>query len=393
VKLAVRRTSAAIAAVATAGVSSIFFGAAPAFAATEACADGTLVAPGICEQTFTGPATFTPTSQMTQLEVLLVGAGGSSTDGQYTQPGYAGAAAGGGGEVKIVDFAGATAPLDVVVPTPGTSGSVTSGATVATVDNGDDGELDSQQGNERGARGGSSGSTTGPGNPGAFGSNSSATTPYAAGGGAGSAAPNNADGGAGVAVSTVAAGVPGSLFAGVGTCYGGGGAVGTSTVQGIPGCDAGRSDAAGTSLVAPRANSGGGAGAIEVTQTPSQRAGAAGVVVIRYTAANVTLAFSANGHGTAPASQSVVPGTAPTRPADPTATGFAFQGWYTDAQLTTLADFSAPITGSTTFYASWAPALAATGVTPTVEALPIGLAALAFGAGLVLVSRRRRTSN
>ena len=62
------------------------------------------------------------------------------------------------------------------------------------------------------------------------------------------------------------------------------------------------------------------------------------------------------------------------KPADPSADGFEFGGWYTNAQLTTLADFSAPLSASATFYAKWQPTLAATGGEPNPAA---GAAAIA----------------
>lgn len=376
-KLATRKTSAALAVAATAGVSTLFVGAAPAFAATEACADGTLIAPGVCEQTFTsGSATFIPTASMTQLEVLLVGAGGAGADQSAPNTnGYA--AAGGGGEVKIVDFSEATGPLEIVVPAPGAPGSVTVGATATPVANGADATA-----------GGEVGGQSGNGNPGATGVSNSAT-PYGAGGGAGASPANNRDGGAGVIVGNIAP--TGSLFAGSTACYGGGGAIGVDGIQGIPGCGAGGpADTTGTVLTAPVANSGGGGGGLFTTQTPAARAGAAGVVVVRWSAANITLTFDVAGNGAAPVAQSVVPGTAPVRPADPTAEGFQFQGWFTDAALTVPADFSQPLTASVTYYAKWVRVLPATGADVSAPQLAAGVAALLAGAALASVAYRRK---
>ena len=126
----------------------------------------------------------------------------------------------------------------------------------------------------------------------------------------------------------------------------------------------------------------------------AQRAGASGVVVIRWTAApTVTLTFDANGHGTAPASQDVQPGTAPTKAADPAATGYLFGGWYADAALTTPADFSAPLTAATTFFAKWTPELVATGaiVDPAVPGAAV--LAVMIGIGVVTLARRRRRAD
>lgn len=385
-KLAVPRTSSALAVVATAGASTLFLGAAPAFAATEACgATGDLIAPGICELTLTsGSGSFATTPQMTKLEVLLVGAGGSGAD-QPTPNTNGYAAAGGGGEVKIVDFSGATTPLTYTVPAPAAPGSITDGVTLQAVGNGADAAFGSEVG-------GASGS----GNPGASGVSTS-TTPYGAGGGAGASPANNADGGAGVVVSSIAP--SGSLFTGDAACYGGGGAIGfpgtpsAPAAQGVAGCGGGHAtDATGTALTPAVGNSGGGGGGLNIAQAAADRAGASGVIVIRWSATPVSLSFAMNGHGPAFATQSVVPGTAPTRPADPVAADFEFQGWFSDAALTVPADFAAPLTASTSFYAKWVPALAATGGAPDPSLLPIGVSTLLAGLGLVIMASRRPRS-
>jgi uncharacterized repeat protein (TIGR02543 family)/LPXTG-motif cell wall-anchored protein len=373
VKLAVRRTSTAIAAFAAVGATSIFAGASPAAAApSEACGlDGTLIAPGICELTVTsGSQTFIRTAQMTKLEVLLVGAGGASSDqAQPNTNGYA--AAGGGGEVRIVDFSSGTTDLDVTVADAGVAGSssVDDGTTLTAAGNGGD------------ALGQSQGGTSGNGNLGA------SSFSVASGGGAGGAATANPNGGAGVVVSSIAPG--GSLFTGDSNCYGGGGAVSNAGVTGTATCGAGAGAAGGASLIAPVANSGGGAGGASASLSALERTGADGVVVIRWTAATVTLNFSANGHGTAPAAQAIVAGNTATAPAAPSAAGFDFAGWYTDASLTTLADFSAPVTASTTYFARWTPQLAATGVDVGPQ-IPLAAGSVLLGGVLVLMAYRRR---
>lgn len=65
-----------------------------------------------------------------------------------------------------------------------------------------------------------------------------------------------------------------------------------------------------------------------------------------------TVSFNTNG---APAqeSQTVEYGATATEPAAPEYDGFRFIGWYSDAAFTTAADFSAPVTGNVTYYASW----------------------------------------
>jgi len=377
-KLAVRTTAAAFAAVTTAGVSTLAFGATAAFAApSEACGPtGDLVAAGICEQVFTDATTisaFTPPTT-TRLDALLVGAGGDAIAESGTN-GYA--AGGGGGEVKVVDLTGVTTAIDVEIGDAGGTTSLSGGATETAV-GGDTGGYDSTTNT---ATGGDSQANTG-----ASVTEAPGTFPAAGGAGNGGSATTR-DGGAGVTAATAG---PGSLFAGDTRCFGGGGAAGVPGSVGVAAaaCGGGAPDAAGTGLIAPRANSGGGGGAVPADASD----GATGIVIFRWTAATVTLDFSANGHGTAPASQAIVAGNAATKPADPTATGYQFEGWYTDAALTTPADFSAGVTASTTYYAKWVAALAPTGSEPSVVALGSALAALLGGAAILAVTARRRRS-
>lgn len=65
------------------------------------------------------------------------------------------------------------------------------------------------------------------------------------------------------------------------------------------------------------------------------------------------VSFNRNGHGTAPARQTVELNGKATKPADPTAEGYVFRGWYTTAACTTEFDFNTPITADTTLYAKW----------------------------------------
>ena len=65
------------------------------------------------------------------------------------------------------------------------------------------------------------------------------------------------------------------------------------------------------------------------------------------------VSFNANGHGTAPARQTVELNGKAVKPADPTAEGYVFRGWYTTAACTTEFDFNTPITADTTLYAKW----------------------------------------
>lgn len=66
----------------------------------------------------------------------------------------------------------------------------------------------------------------------------------------------------------------------------------------------------------------------------------------------VTVTFDSQG-GSQVASQTVAVGTAVTRPADPTRSGYSFQGWYTAADGDTQWDFADPVTGNMTLFARW----------------------------------------
>ena len=73
-----------------------------------------------------------------------------------------------------------------------------------------------------------------------------------------------------------------------------------------------------------------------------------------YWAQEFTVTFNANGHGTAPASQTVLSGAKATEPTAPTATGYTFGGWYKEAACTNAWNFSTDVvTANTTLYAKW----------------------------------------
>lgn len=66
-----------------------------------------------------------------------------------------------------------------------------------------------------------------------------------------------------------------------------------------------------------------------------------------------TVTFDVNGHGTAPAPQTVDIGTKAVRPTDPAQTGWRFDGWYTDKDCTAAYDFDSVVTDNITLYAKW----------------------------------------
>ena len=354
------------------GFSTLFAAAAPATAAVLCADGGTLLAGGVCELAFTatGAATFTPNSSMSQLEVLLVG--GGSAGSAYSVGGGEGGYGGSGGEVLLQGFPDTSAPLDLVVGAAGFGTSVTQDTTNTYAAP----ALSWESGSHKPMW---------------------QATDFAAGGGAGASPVNAYDGGAGVVASSLA--TVGSPFISDSNCYGGGGAVynvghvgiatcgGGSVTQGIPAGNA----------VAPQANSGGGGGG--GLMLPQQNLkGAAGVVVVRWKiTVPITATFNLGSHGVQIDPQGIVSGGSATRPADPTADGFTFGGWFTDSALTTAADFTAPISADTTFYASWSavmPAatgstLAATGLGVSPVDVPLGAAALVVGLGLMAVASRR----
>ncbi|MBQ6391692.1 MAG: InlB B-repeat-containing protein [Eggerthellaceae bacterium] len=59
------------------------------------------------------------------------------------------------------------------------------------------------------------------------------------------------------------------------------------------------------------------------------------------------------GHGKAPDAQEVEHGKKAKKPANPTADGYTFGGWYKDEACKEAYDFSAPVTEDVTLYAKW----------------------------------------
>ena len=66
-----------------------------------------------------------------------------------------------------------------------------------------------------------------------------------------------------------------------------------------------------------------------------------------------TMSFDMNGHGRQVDAQKVNEGAKATKPADPTAEGYNFKGWYADENLTNEFDFETAIRADTTVYAKW----------------------------------------
>jgi len=71
------------------------------------------------------------------------------------------------------------------------------------------------------------------------------------------------------------------------------------------------------------------------------------------TVQSYTAIFNANGHGTSPENQTVYLGGFVTRPADLTADGFTFTGWFTGSKCTSAYDFGSAVTDNITLYAGW----------------------------------------
>lgn len=66
-----------------------------------------------------------------------------------------------------------------------------------------------------------------------------------------------------------------------------------------------------------------------------------------------TVSFNMNGHGKQIASQTVSPGDKAVRPSAPTASGYTFNGWYTEASCRNKYNFNTAVTSDLTLYAKW----------------------------------------
>lgn len=69
--------------------------------------------------------------------------------------------------------------------------------------------------------------------------------------------------------------------------------------------------------------------------------------------ANYTVTFDMNGHGNQVETQTVKEGEKAAKPADPTASGWTFGGWYKEAACSTAFNFDTAITADTKVYAKW----------------------------------------
>ncbi|WP_430867888.1 leucine-rich repeat protein [Demequina aurantiaca] len=87
---------------------------------------------------------------------------------------------------------------------------------------------------------------------------------------------------------------------------------------------------------------------------------------VRYRSqALATVTFDANGHGTTPAAVNVVVDDTVAEPADPTETGYTFDGWFDAATGGNAFAFATPITEDLTLFAQWSEVVPDPTPTPT----------------------------
>ena len=72
----------------------------------------------------------------------------------------------------------------------------------------------------------------------------------------------------------------------------------------------------------------------------------------KWTIITYTVSINSNG-GSDVTPQSVAYNATAVMPTAPTRVGYTFAGWYSDAALTSVFDFNAPVTGPATLYAKW----------------------------------------
>lgn len=80
---------------------------------------------------------------------------------------------------------------------------------------------------------------------------------------------------------------------------------------------------------------------------------AAGTVTANFKTASYLVDYHANGHGTEPADVYVNHGGTAPIPTPPTADGYTFAGWYTEAECTNAYNFETPVTAELHLYAKW----------------------------------------
>ena len=73
----------------------------------------------------------------------------------------------------------------------------------------------------------------------------------------------------------------------------------------------------------------------------------------KWTTITYTVSFDTDGVGSAPSAQTVNHGSTVTKPSDPTAEGYKFDGWYTDSNCTKEYQFETEVTSNMTLYAKW----------------------------------------
>ena len=137
-------------------------------------------------------------------------------------------------------------------------------------------------------------------------------------------------------------------------------------------------------------------GTVEIAEFFHSPAGGSLSVICKYieTASPVpswTVTFDANGHGTAPAAQTVTDGGTAVKPADPTETGWTFGGWYTDAACTAAFDFSTPVTGNVKLFAKWTEGSSAPVIPATYSVVSITNSAWTRGSGSSVVITVKRS--
>lgn len=76
-------------------------------------------------------------------------------------------------------------------------------------------------------------------------------------------------------------------------------------------------------------------------------------LTVTYPSSTYTVTFHANGHGSRPDPQNVESGKTASIPMPPTADGYTFVGWYTEAECTNAYDFETPVTAALDLYAKW----------------------------------------